>query len=282
MNTLVGSRRPPGSGPRNEFVSTASRNRVAAFVHSESVYSSIGGASLDWIAEHRSALPRTDIPSAAWPAAIVVELDGRVSDEAIGRWLLQLRATGRREPVIICMPFTSRHVHRLVPLLQAGASDVILLGLDDPARSVTDALRSAQVLAAMTAAIADAGMKLPERIEKPIAYCLRQLCGSRPISTSAVSALLRGCPRERAAVATTHVRVADIVAWARLLAAAHAIQRGRTVADAARTAGCFDSAALRHLLGRHSLGSPKTLRQSGAFLTVVMAFAEHCGGRHDR
>jgi AraC-like DNA-binding protein len=207
--------------------------------------------------------------------AILVSLGDRLGKSRTSEILL-LRAAFPEVPIVGVIQIDSTDLREIVPAVRAGVCELIVLGADDPLRTLRTAVRArrgrppARVTELLHAV-------LPTESFSLVRECLTWATTCRDASDLAhklgcsTRTLLRRCRAARL------MSPAKLLTWARLMLAAHEIDRGDQPLERIAERLHFSSASdLRRAMRRSCDLRPCDIKGLGAVHVIVASFALAC------
>jgi AraC-like DNA-binding protein len=173
-------------------------------------------------------------------------------------------------PVLVYCDLTAEHMRRVPVLVQAGADELVLRGIDDMRSAFRRVLLHSASARAASEALTALSEILPRTAEPLLAYCLTQ--ADRPLTVDRMARDL-GVHRKtlcNRAIAAGLPTPSSLISWCRLLHAAKLLDdSGRSVERAALSLGFGSGTALRNMLRRYTGLRPRELRRHGGHRAVL-------------
>ncbi|HEU4566161.1 MAG TPA: helix-turn-helix domain-containing protein [Gemmatimonadaceae bacterium] len=187
-------------------------------------------------------------------------------------------------PVVVYAALAPTTPHDLLAAAKAGASGIVLKGVDDAGVALRTALTSAADDCVARRIMGELEPALPGRVRRRVQPIL-EYCVLHARSAPTVDGLARALGIDRKTL-VNRLRSAGlpppsaVIGWCRLLLAAHLVEdAGRTVEQVALELDFPSGAALRNMLKRYTGLQPREVRERGGLACALAAFRDALGGR---
>jgi AraC-like DNA-binding protein len=176
-------------------------------------------------------------------------------------------------PIIAYCSLTPGTAHELLAMMQAGVSDILFRGLDDPRQALRSALDRADERCIAEFVTDAVGALIPAEGRMVVEYCIEH-ARAAPTVEKIASAI--GVHRKTLVNWMTQARLPPpraVTAWCRLLLAAWLLEDpGRSVESVALDLGFGSGTELRNMLRRYTGLRPAEVRGGGGFQQVLQLF----------
>lgn len=215
-----------------------------------------------------------------WVRLVITEPSDSLGHETTSA-IRAIRAGYPSVPVTIFCDLTPEHTRSLVALVHAGADDVIIRGVDDPAVIARGLLQRASVTRAGQLALEELSSGVAPAIRPIIAFCLENSADDLSVDqVAAAFGVGRRTLVNRLAIAGLS-GPGTLVAWSRLLLATQLLEDpARSVDHVASALGFGSGTALRVMYKRYTGMRPTQIRERGGYRLVLsmMRSAMRLGG----